>query len=446
MNITAKLTLDPVTGTLTRLAVPMLGGLFAVIGFNLADTYFVAKLGTRELAAMSFTFPVTMVLIGISFALGTGTTAVVSQAIGRGEQNAVRRLASDSIVLSFFVVLVCAAVGLATIEPLFTLLGAQADTLPLIVEYMTVWYLGIAFLVVPMVANSVLRATGDSRMPALIMMTATGLNVILDPILIFGWFGFPRMELEGAALATVIARSCTMAASLAVLHFRDRILNFRPPRLADVWTSWKLVGSIALPVSATNIMQPLGLGLVTRLVADYGPSAVAAWGAGSRISAFTLIPVYAVCSALVPFIGQNWGAGLFARVYEGRNKAYLFAAVWGVVAYGVVQLVNEQLAGIFSEEPQVVADILTYLRIIPVGFALVGMFSVNEETLNAIGQPVTATVMTIVQMFLLVVPFTYAGSHLLQYTGLLVGATAADIVAGLVGLWMVRWMCRRCQL
>ena len=155
--------------------------------------------------------------------------------------------------------LVCAAVGLATIEPLFTLLGAQADTLPLIVEYMTVWYLGIAFLVVPMVANSVIRATGDSRMPALIMMTATGLNVILDPILIFGWFGFPRMELEGAALATVIARGCTMAASLAVLHFRDRILNFRPPRLADVWTSWKLVGSIALPVSATNIMQPLGL-------------------------------------------------------------------------------------------------------------------------------------------------------------------------------------------
>ena len=320
MNITAKLTQDPVTPTLTRLAVPMLGGLFAVIAFNLADTYFVAKLGTRELAAMSFTFPVTMVFIGVSFALGTGTTAVVSQAIGRGEQDAVRRIASDSIVLSFLVVLVCAGAGLATIDPLFRFLGATEDTLPLIAEYMTIWYMGIAFLVVPMVANSVIRSTGDTRVPALIMMGATGLNVILDPLLIFGWFGFPRMELEGAALATVIARGCTMAASLFILHFRDRILDFSPPRLGDVWNSWKLVGSIALPVSATNIMQPLGLGLVTRLVADYGPNAVAAWGAGSRISAFTLIPMYAVCSALVPFIGQNWGAGLFSRVYEGAQQ------------------------------------------------------------------------------------------------------------------------------
>ena len=446
MNITAKLTQGQVRPTLTRLAVPMLGGIFSVIAFNLADTYFVAKLGTQELAAMSFTFPVTMVFIGVSFALGTGTTAVISQTIGRGEQDAVRRIASDSIVLSFLVVLICAGAGLATIEPLFRLLGATAEILPLIVEYMTVWYLGIAFLVVPMVANSVIRATGDTRVPALIMMVATGLNVILDPLLIFGWFGFPRMELEGAALATVIARGCTMIASLAILHFRDRILNFSPSHLSDVWKSWKLVGCIAAPVSATNIMQPLGLGLVTRLVADYGPNAVAAWGSGSRISAFTLIPVYAVCSALVPFIGQNWGAGLFARVYEARNKAYVFAALWGALAYVILQLVGEPVARIFSDEPRVVADILLYLRIIPVGFALVGVFSVNEETLNAIGQPVTASLMTVVQMFVLFVPLAYAGSELLQFTGLLMGSTTADIVAGLVGMAMVRWMCRRCQL
>ena len=298
----------------------MLGGLFSLITFNLADTYFVAKLGTRELAAMSFTFPVTMILIGISMALSTATVAVVSQTIGRGEQQVVRRIASDSVVLSFFVVLVCAAAGIATIDPLFRLLGATDETLPLIEDYMTIWYLGIAFLVVPMVTNAVIRSTGDTRVPALIMIAATGLNFILDPIMIFGWFGFPRMELKGAALATVIARACTMVASLAILHFRDRMLDFRPSRLRDVLESWKQVGCIALPAAATNVMQPLGLGLVTRLAADYGPTAVAAWGAGSRVSAFTLIPVYALCSALVPFVGQNWGAQLSSRVYEAATR------------------------------------------------------------------------------------------------------------------------------
>ena len=117
-----------------------------------------------------------------------------------------------------------------------------------------------------------------------------------------------------------------------------------------------------------------------------------------------------------------------------------------MLAYALLQLAGEPLARIFSDEPPVVADILNYLRIIPVGFALVGVFSVNEETLNAIGQPVTATVMTVMQMFLLIVPLAYVGSHFLQYTGLLVGTTAADIIAGLVGLGMVRWMCRRCEI
>ena len=423
----------------------MLGGLFSLITFNLADTYFVAKLGTRELAAMSFTFPVTMILIGISMALSTATVAVVSQTIGRGEQQVVRRIASDSVVLSFFVVLVVAAAGIATIDPLFRLLGATDETLPLIEDYMTIWYLGIAFLVVPMVTNAVIRSSGDTRVPALIMIAATGLNFILDPIMIFGWFGFPRMELKGAALATVIARACTMVASLAILHFRDRMLDFRPSRLRDVLESWKQVGRIALPAAATNVMQPLGLGLVTRLAADYGPTAVAAWGAGSRVSAFTLIPVYALCSALVPFVGQNWGAQLSSRVYEARDKAYLFAALWGVISYGVLQLVAEPLALLFSEEPGVVEEIQLYLQIVPIGFALVGIFSVNEETLNSINQPVTAALMTLVQMFVLLVPLAYAGSHLLQFTGLLLGTAAADIAAGLVGIAIVRWTCRRCQ-
>ena len=237
MNIEAKLIQGPVVRTLTSLAVPMMGGIFSVVAFNLADTYFVARLGTKELAAMSFTFPVTMILFGIAFGLMSGTTTIVSQAIGRGEPEGVRRIASDSLVLSFLVVLASASLGILTIRPLFYLLGASDEVMPLIEDYMTIWYLGIVFLIIPMVSNAAIRATGDTRAPALIMMLATGLNVVLDPILIFGWFGFPRMELEGAALATVIARACTMVASLAILHFREGMLDFKPPNLGYVWDS-----------------------------------------------------------------------------------------------------------------------------------------------------------------------------------------------------------------
>ncbi|NKB65770.1 MAG: MATE family efflux transporter [Candidatus Latescibacteria bacterium] len=443
MQTTAKLTQGPVAATLFHLSLPMVGGLFSIFAFNLADTYFVSQLGTNELAAMSFTFPMVMVLFGLAMGLSTGTIAVVSQAIGRGDTSGVKRLVSDSLVLAFLAVLVTAAIGIATIDPLFSLLGAGPQVLPLIREYMEIWYLGIVFLVVPMVANAAIRATGDTKFPALMMVLSTAANIILDPILIFGWFGVPALGLQGAAIATLIARAGTMAAALLILHYRDRLLDFSPPNLGQVWQSWKEVGHIALPATATNWLQPVGLGLVTRLIATYGAPAVAAWGAGSRISGIALIPVFALCSGLVPFIGQNWGAGQFDRVKKGRSYGYLFALGWGLLLIGVLRLVAEPVAALFSQDQAVIREIVRYLWIIPFGFAMVGILNITEETLNAIGKPIFASLQTLLHMFLFFIPLAFIGASQWAVGGLLGGLVVADVLGGLVGLGLARWMCAR---
>ena len=174
----AKLTEGSVPKLLWHLALPMTIGIMSVLAFNLVDTYFVAQLGTRELAAMSFTFPVVMVLMGVSFALSTGTASEVSRAIGRGDETTVKRLTSDSLSLSFLVVLVVAGLGMATINPLFTFLGAGPDVLPLIRDYMLIWYPGVVFLVIPIVANAAIRAGGDTRFPAMMMVAAMLTNLL----------------------------------------------------------------------------------------------------------------------------------------------------------------------------------------------------------------------------------------------------------------------------
>ncbi|MCZ6634972.1 MAG: MATE family efflux transporter [bacterium] len=443
MEIEAKLTQGPVGRTLLGLSAPMMGGILGAIGFNLADTYFVSLLGTTELAAMSFTFPVVMVFLGLAFGMSTGTIAVVSQAIGRGEMDQVKRLASDSLLLAFLVVLVAVGVGMLTIDPLFRLLGATPETLPLIRDYMRIWYPGMVCLVVPVVANAAIKATGDTKIPALIIVGGTVTNLILDPILIFGWFGFPALGLKGAALATMIGRAGTMVVSLLILHYRERLLDFSPPSLKDVWRSWKAVGAIGVPATVTNLLEPMALGVITRLIAGYGPSAVAAWGAGSRITAFVLIPVFGVCSGLVPFIGQNWGAELFDRVSKARSYGYLFAVSWGIFLIGVLHLVAEPAARLFSNEAGVIKEIVRYLWIMPIGYAAFGILSVTEETLNAIGKPVIAFVQALVYMFVFYVPLGIAGAQMQAFTGLLWGLTAAEVLGGLVGLGLVRMMCRR---
>jgi putative MATE family efflux protein len=414
-----------------------------VIFFNLADTYFVSQLGTEALAAMSFTFPVVMVLFGVSFSLSTGTASVVSRAIGSGDESAIKRLASDSLTLSFIVVGIVAALGMATIDPLFTLMGAGPEILPLIRDYMFIWYPGIAFLVVPMVANASIRAAGDTKFPTLMMVGAMVTNLALDPIMIFGLFDFPRMELKGAAWATVISRGGTMIAALAILHFRERLLDFRTPTLAQVWVSWKAILGIAVPVGATNLMQPVAMAVVTRLIAQFGPAAVAAWGAGERVTAFALIPVMAVCSALVPLVGQNWGAQEYARVNQARRYGYLFSLAWGVLVMGVMRLVAAPAAAVFSTEPGVLQEIRSYLWIMPFGYALYGVLNVSEETLNAIGRPLVAALQTLIHMFLFYAPLALLGAYLFGFPGLLWGVTAANLLGGAVAYGLSQLVCLR---
>jgi Na+-driven multidrug efflux pump len=295
----------------------------------------------------------------------------------------------------------------------------------------------------PMVANAAIRASGDTKLPALIMTVGTITNMILDPLLIFGLWGFPRWELKGAAVATVLARVLILVSSLAILHFHKRMLDFRPPNLRAVLDSWRQVASLAIAASVTNIMPSFAIAFVTRLIAEHGVGAVAAWGAGSRVGHFVLIPVYGLGSGLVPFIGQNWGAERYDRVRTARRYAYRFAFLWGGAMVAILHLGADSIAVFFSDDAAVVARIVEYLRIVPLGFGMMGVFFMTEETLNAIGRPVMATATTAFHMFVLYAPLAYLGSHLWQMTGLFSGVAAADILAGFVGLATVHRLCHR---
>jgi Na+-driven multidrug efflux pump len=187
----AKLIQGSVTLGLVKLILPMIWGIFAIVGFSLADTYFVAQLGTKELAAMSFTFPVVAIIGSIAMGLGTGTASIIGRAIGEGNHYRVQRLTTDSLMLSLLIVTILALLGLTTINPLFTALGAGKEVLSFVQDYMSVWYGGIICLVVPIIGNNAMRASGNTAVPSLIMTVAAAVNVVLDPVFIFGWGPIP---------------------------------------------------------------------------------------------------------------------------------------------------------------------------------------------------------------------------------------------------------------
>ena len=434
----AQLIEGPVAKTLFNMTLPMIVGMVGMVAFNLVDTFFVGQLGTKELAALSFTFPVVMVIGSLAMGIGIGASSVISQAIGRGDHNKVQRLTTDSLILSLLLVTFFVILGLMTIRPFFGLLGATPEIVSLIRQYMVIWYPGVLFLIIPMVGNNAIRATGDTKTPSAIMLVAVVVNVILDPLLIFGIGPFPMLGLAGAAIATVVARAITLAVALWVLYYRDGMITLELPPLKTVINSWKSILYIGLPAAGTRLLYPVAMGIIIALVSSYGHEAVAAFGVGTRIEFFALTVIFALSTVIGPFVGQNWGAGRHDRVKLGIKYSNVFSIIWGVAMFIILALAARPIALLFNDDPQVISIIILYLWIVPIGYALFGVFQISNITLNVLNKPGNAAVLMVIQMFGLYIPLAYLGSYLFGLKGIFFAAVLAYSLTGIASHFVLK--------
>ncbi|WP_237064476.1 MULTISPECIES: MATE family efflux transporter [Microbulbifer] len=428
----------PVAGHLQRLALPMVWGILATMSFNVVDTYFVAQLGNAQLAAMSFTFPVVMVINAFAIGLGAGTSSAVARAYGAGDLERVRRLVTDAAMLAFLVALAISVVGLATIKPLFRLLGAEEAMLPLIADYMVPWYLGATFAVVPMVCLSALRAIGNSWVTGRIMVAVALFNLVLDPLLIFGLLGFPRLELQGAALSTVIARGVSFVAALYFLIRKEHLLAAPQLRPAALLQSWRTVLKVGLPAIATNVIIPMAGGVVVALVAVHGAEAVAGLGVALRIEPLALIVFYALSSVVGPFMGQNAGAGKVDRMRETVSVLARFCVGFGLLLAAVLYVAGEPLVRLFSDSGEVIAVAVAYLTLVPFSYAGYGFVMSANASFNGLGRPLPATLVSFLRVLGIYLPLAWVGNQVWGITGLFAATAASNLLLGALAWWWLR--------
>jgi len=431
-STSSDLTTGPVREHLVRLTVPMIWGLAAMMGVHLVDTWFVSRLGPEALAAMGFTFPVVMTGSALGIGLMAGTSSVIARRIGRGDRATARRLASDALVLAALLAVVLAAAGLATIEPLFRLLGADERTLAPIGDYMRIWYLGLVVMLPPMAAVGAIRATGDSSGQSLVLVSASLVNAVLDPLLIFGLAGLPRLELEGAAIASVLARVASLGVGLWLLHARHRLLDLRPPAAAEALASCRAVLHVGVPAAGTNVIIPLANGVVTALVARHGAEAVAGYGAAFRIESMALIVFYALSAIVGPLVGQNLGAGRPARSAEAVAASARFCLALGLALAVLLALAAPALAALFSDAPGVRRATEQYLWLAPIGFGAAGVTMVVNAAFNGAGRPLAATAVSLTRILALYLPLAWLGNALAGPPGLFAGLALANLGGGAV--------------
>lgn len=426
-----------VSTQLKGLALPLVWGLMATMSLNAIETFFVAQLGREPLAALSFTFPIIMVLTSLAIGLGAGTSSAVARAIGEGDSNKARRLATDAMSLTFIISVSVCALGWITLEPLFLALGATPDLIPLIRSYMSIWYFSAPCLMVPMVCLSALRAMGMSQVQGYLMGGAALVNVLLDPILIFGLLGAPALGLQGAALATLITRALMLIVAFYILHNRLQMLVNPMPSWDALKRSWLAIVEVGIPAMAANVIVPFASAIVVAMVATYGTDAVAALGIATRIEPLALIAFYALSGVIGPFFGQNLGAGKVDRLQDALQVLTRFCLAFGLVIALLLGLFGGEITQLFGGHDEVVTIAALYLSIVPISYGAYGLVMSVNAAFNGMGKPWPAMLISAGRVLYIYLPLAWVGQHFWGMKGIFIATALANIF---LGIWAWLWL------
>jgi len=414
----------------------MLYALVAIMGLGIVDSYFIAFLGTNELAAIGFIVPITQIITSFGLGLGMAVSSLVSKLIGANKQSDAANVVTNGFYLTAFLSIITIAVLVWQLEAIFTLIGAKAITLKPILDYMHTWVIAVPAVMFTMLCSSTFRALGDTRTSAYIGISMTLSNMILTPVFLFGLGPAPEMGIQGAAFATVLSVMLSFTIGVYQLYAREKLLLTTLPTWQRFSKDMSQLLDIAIPAVLANTIVPITAAILTTVVALIGTDAVAGFGVGSRIEAMMLILVYALSSTLPMFVGQNLGAQRLDRVRHALKVSFRFTLLFQLGLYVLLALFAKHVAAQFSDEASVQNIIALYLYIMPLAYGLSGIIILINVSMNVLGKPRVALYINVIRLIFCYLPLAYLGAQFYGLTGFFIGITVAHGFAFLIA-W--RW-------
>jgi putative MATE family efflux protein len=439
----AKLVTGSIPGHLVSQTLPAVIGVAAIMSVGIIDAYFVGQLGAKPLAAISFIFPVSVACTSLGVGVMVGINSVVARALGEGNfENAVRR-ANFGIVFACLCGVVMGAALWLLIDPIFAAMNAPAHLMPLIRAYMGPYACAFPLSLAIMGFNGVLRGQGEARRTSTVSITYAAANWVLNPILITGAFGFEGFGIAGSAYATGIGWAIGVATALWLLRGTPLPLNLGSLRNSNLLDPARAIIRVGLPAAFSNAINPLGLAVLTALVALEGEAAVAGFGAAGRLQSLVLVPLLGLSGAIGAIVGQNWGAGRDDRAAEAVRYAFGFCIVWGLIVAGAMMAAGATFGRVFTEDPAVVAEFDLYLKIAAWGYAGFGLLIVGNGIMNAVDRASFALAQSVARVFLVMLPVALVLQPGMGSAAIYTAELAANLFGAASALVLVRYLFMR---
>ena len=433
-----KLVSGSIPGHLISQTLPAVIGVAAIMSIGIVDAYFIGQLGSAPLAAISFIFPVAVASTSLGVGVMVGINSVVARALGEGDHTRAARRANFGIV---FAALIGVLMGLGlwlAIDPIFTAMNAPPALMPLIRAYMTPYACGFPLSLAIMGFNGVLRGQGEAKRTSTVSITYAAANWVLNPVLITGAFGFEGFGIAGSAYATVIGWGIGVLTALVLLRGTSLPLDLGLLKDCNLAEQARAIIRVGLPAAFSNAINPLGLSILTALVALEGEAAVAGFGAAGRLQSFVIVPLLGLSGAIGAIVGQNWGAGRFDRAREAALYAGGFCIVWGLGVALAMVVAGERFAQVFSDDPAVVAQFALYLKIAAWGYAGFGLLIVGNGIMNAVDKASLALMQSVVRVFLVMLPVALVLRGEMGSAAIFTAELAANLFGAVSAVVLVR--------
>lgn len=395
------------TKNILKLSWPMMLGMLSQTLFNVVDRLYLGRYSGDALAAVGMTFPFIFLTIALAGGVGVGVNSLISRLLGANKNEEANRVAEHSVILALLISLFFSTLGIFFSRDIFIFAGAPESILDMAVVYTNIIFSGVIFMVGSFIINSILRGTGDTKNPMIMMVMATLVNIIIDPIFIFGFSFIPEMGVKGAAIATVISRSLALIYGIIFILSGKSIISISFKKFKYRFQIIKDIFKVGLPASIQQGAVSLAFFFILMMVTKYGENAIAAYTIVATLDSVSILPIIGLSTATVTIVGFNVGANKLDRAEKAcwiaSKLSILFGTLMGIMYF----ILPEFFVGFFTVDPEILAIGTLFLKILSLFTGYVAIIFIVSSAFQGAGKAMPALVLVILRMFILMLPFAY---------------------------------------
>ncbi len=443
MSHNKKLTEGSIFRSLVRLSIPLILTNILQTAYNLTDTFWVGRLGTDAVASVSISFPIIFIIVSLGMGIAIAGSIMLAQFKGAENQKQIDHVATQTLVGVFLISIVLALAGYFLSPFIIELMHTEISVYQDAVAYLKISFIGMIAMFIFMVFQSLMKSLGNVKLPFYIVLSTVLLNLILDPLFIFGFANIvPKNGVKGAAIATVFTQAVAALISIALLVKGNNGIHIRLKRYKPDWNIIKKLFKIGIPVSVEQVSRSLGMLVMIFLVSAFGTLAIASYGIGTRIFSFVIIPAFGLGMATSTLVGQNIGALKSERAVKtvkvSMSVAFIVLSILGILLY----IFAARIAGFFvPNEMLTIQESAIFIRIISVSFGFVGILIVIIGALRGAGNTKLSMLLTIFSVWILRFPLAYFLSEYTHFKeiGIWLSYPATNILTAIVGLYIFKY-------